>query len=49
MSIPPVFSDIAKSTNDLLGKDFPVGSAKVGAADVCVGEGGGWREGGHYY
>ncbi|KAJ3209157.1 Mitochondrial porin [Dinochytrium kinnereticum] len=27
--IPPAFSDIGKSTNDLLGKDFPVGSAKL--------------------
>ncbi|KAI8845523.1 eukaryotic porin/Tom40 [Chytridium lagenaria] len=27
--IPPSFSDIGKSANDLLGKDFPVGSAKL--------------------
>ncbi|KAJ3402648.1 Mitochondrial porin [Chytridiales sp. JEL 0842] len=29
MVVPPNFSDIGKSVNDLLGKDFPVGSAKL--------------------
>ncbi|KAJ3317076.1 Mitochondrial porin [Blyttiomyces sp. JEL0837] len=29
MAIPPNFSDIGKSLNDLLGKDYPVGSAKL--------------------
>ncbi|KNC96417.1 uncharacterized protein SPPG_08315 [Spizellomyces punctatus DAOM BR117] len=28
-NVPPAFSDIGKTTNDLLGKDFPVGSAKL--------------------
>ncbi|KAK5668772.1 Mitochondrial porin [Batrachochytrium dendrobatidis] len=27
--VPPNFSDIGKSANDLLGKDYPVGSAKL--------------------
>ncbi|KAJ3002372.1 Mitochondrial porin [Thoreauomyces humboldtii] len=27
--VPPAFSDLGKSTNDLLAKDFPVGSAKL--------------------
>lgn len=29
MSVPPKFSDIGKSVNDLLNKDFPVGVAKL--------------------
>jgi len=29
MAIPPNFSDLGKSLNDLLGKDYPVGSAKL--------------------
>ncbi|KAI8804049.1 eukaryotic porin/Tom40 [Cladochytrium replicatum] len=27
--VPPTFSDLAKASNDLLGKDFPVGAAKL--------------------
>jgi voltage-dependent anion channel protein 2 len=27
--IPPSFSDIGKPANDLLGKDYPVGTAKL--------------------
>ncbi|KAI8822040.1 eukaryotic porin/Tom40 [Fimicolochytrium jonesii] len=28
-NVPPAFSDIGKTTNDLLSKDFPVGAAKL--------------------
>jgi voltage-dependent anion channel protein 2 len=28
-SVPPSFSDIGKPANDLLGKDYPVGTAKL--------------------
>ncbi|KAJ3288600.1 Mitochondrial porin [Borealophlyctis nickersoniae] len=28
-NVPPAFSDLGKQTNDLLGKDFPVGHAKL--------------------
>ena len=27
--VPPSFSDLGKPANDLLGKDYPIGSAKL--------------------
>lgn len=29
MANVPAFSDIGKATNDLLGKDYPIGAAKL--------------------
>ena len=34
-TIPPVYGDIAKATNDLITKDFPVASSKVGSGVLC--------------
>ena len=36
-SIPVPFADLGKSTNDLLGKDFPVGQTKFELKTVAPG------------
>jgi voltage-dependent anion channel protein 2 len=36
-SVPVPFADIGKSSNDLLGKDFPVGQTKFELKTVAPG------------